>query len=78
MINTNKISKTINKTAVWVFVTILSITSAFAEGIEEIPAAPEDEPLPIDGYVWVMALIGLCYVYYRIRAISKQTTTNVE
>jgi len=78
MINTNKISKTINKTVVWVFVMMLSITSAFADGIEEIPAAPEDEPLPIDGYVWVMALIGLCYVYYRIRAISKQTTTNVE
>jgi hypothetical protein len=78
MKNTIKIFKMMNKTVVWVVVMMLSVTSAFAtDPIEDIPATPEDN-MPIDDYVWVMALIGLCYVYFRIRAISKQTTTNVE
>lgn len=27
---------------------------------------------PIDGYVWVLALIGLTFVYLKLRAISKR------
>lgn len=79
MKNTIKISKMFNKTVVCIVVTMLSITSAFATDPTDLPEATDDTtPTPIDGYVWVMALIGLCYVYYRIRAISRQTTTNVE
>ena len=27
---------------------------------------------PIDGYVWVLALVGLVYVFLRFRAIQKK------
>jgi hypothetical protein len=27
---------------------------------------------PIDDYVWVLALIGLCYVFLRLRAFTRQ------
>jgi hypothetical protein len=30
-----------------------------------------DPAAPIDGYVWVLALIGLVYVFLRLRAFSK-------
>jgi len=27
---------------------------------------------PIDGYVWVLAIIGLLFVFYRLRAFAQQ------
>jgi hypothetical protein len=77
MKNINKISTIMNKTLVWVFVIMLSITPAFAEDPTALPDAPLDEPAaaPIDGYVWVLALIGLFYVYLRLRAFTKQANT---
>jgi amino acid transporter len=67
MKNINKISTTISKTLVWV-VMLLSITTVSAQ--TDLPDAPVDEPsAPIDGYVWVLALIGLVYVFFRLRAM---------
>jgi hypothetical protein len=28
------------------------------------------DPVPVDGYVWVLAAIGLIYVYLKLRALS--------
>lgn len=68
MKNINKISTIINKTLVWVVVMLLSITTVNAQ--TDLPEAPVDEPAaPIDGYVWVLALIGLVYVFFRLRAM---------
>ena len=74
MKNINKISTTINKTLVWVTVFTLSITSAFAQEPTDLPGAPVDEPAaaPIDAYVLVLALIGLCFVFLRIRTFVQQ------
>jgi len=71
MKNTDKISTIINKTLVWVVVMMLSISTMSAQ--TDLPDAPVDAPAaPIDGYVWVLATIGLVYVYLRVRAIAKQ------
>ena len=68
MKNINKISTIINKTLVWVVVMLLSITTVNAQ--TDLPEAPVDEPAaPIDGYIWVLALIGLVYVFFRLRAM---------
>jgi hypothetical protein len=74
MKNLNKISTIINKTLVW-GVMMLSITTVSAQ--TDLPDAPVDEPAaaPIDGYVWVLALIGLVYVFLRARAFAKQANT---
>jgi uncharacterized membrane protein YagU involved in acid resistance len=71
MKNKDKISTIVNKTLVWVVVMMLSISTLSAQ--TDLPDAPVDEPAaPIDGYVWVLATIGLVYVYLRVRAIAKQ------
>jgi hypothetical protein len=31
-----------------------------------------DPPAPIDGYVWVLAAIGLVYVFFRVRTFAQQ------
>jgi len=33
----------------------------------------DDVAAPIDGYVWVLATIGLVYVFLRIRAFAKHS-----
>lgn len=77
MKNRYKISTIINKTLVWVVVMMLSITSINAQ--TDLPDAPVDEPAaPIDNYFWVMVVIGLCYVYYKLSAFVKQTNTEVK
>lgn len=32
----------------------------------------EEVAAPIDDYVWVLALIGLLFVFYRLRAFAQQ------
>ncbi|WP_396184769.1 hypothetical protein [Flavobacterium sp.] len=72
MKNINKISTIINKTLVWVVVMILSISTVNAQ--EDLPDAPVDEPAaPIDGYVWVLALIGLVYVFFRLKTLVENS-----
>jgi hypothetical protein len=58
------------KIAVLVFVLFTTLVNAQTD----LPVAPEDEPAaaPIDGYVWVLAAIGLIYVFLRIQAFAKQ------
>ncbi len=34
-----------------------------------------DPAAPIDDYVWVLALVGLAFVYLKFRAIYKQAKT---
>jgi hypothetical protein len=58
------------KIAVLVFVLFTTLVNAQTD----LPDAPEDEPAaaPIDNYVWVLAAIGLVYVFLRIQAFAKQ------
>jgi hypothetical protein len=72
MKNKDKISTIVNKTLVWVVVMMLSISTLSAQ--TDLPDAPVDEPaaVPIDDYVLVLALIGLFYVFLRVRAFAKQ------
>jgi hypothetical protein len=39
------------------------------------PSPPDDSAVPIDNYVWVLAFLGLVYVYLRIIAYSKQESS---
>jgi hypothetical protein len=43
---------------------------------QEDPGADPDDPtvLPIDGYVYVLAFLGLVYVFLRLRAFAKANT----
>ena len=66
---------TVSFTKITVFVFVLFTTLINAQ--TDLPDAPVDEPpaAPIDDYVWVLALIGLAYVYLRIRAFAKQSNS---
>lgn len=35
------------------------------------PLESEDAPLPIDDYIWVLAVLGLIFVFMKYRAIQK-------
>ena len=35
------------------------------------PLEGEDQAVPIDDYVWVLAVIGLVFVFMKLRAIQK-------
>jgi hypothetical protein len=37
-----------------------------------------DPPAPIDGYVWVLAALGLVYVFLRVRTFAQQTNNPQE
>ncbi len=57
------------KITVLVFMLFTTIVSAQTD----LPDAPVDEPAaPIDDYVLVLALIGLFYVFLRIRTFVQQ------
>ena len=60
--------KKIFLTVASIFITLVS-SPIFAQ-LEE----PGDDPeaVPIGDYVWVLALIGLVYVFYKFRALSLQ------
>ena len=38
----------------------------------------ETDAVPIDDYVWVLAAVGLVYVFLRLRALSLQEKTSKE
>lgn len=51
-----------------IFISLLS-NPIFAQ------ADPGDDPepaAPIDGYVWLLAAVGLVYVFYKVRAFATQ------
>ena len=37
-----------------------------------------DPPAPIDDYVWVLAALGLVYVFLRVRTFAQQTNNPQE
>lgn len=80
MKNIYKVSTMVNKTLVWVVVMLLTIHSAFAQDDPTaLPDAPDDTAAtPIDGYVWVLALIGLLYVFLRFKALPKGNPSSEE
>ncbi len=48
-------------------------------GIDDEAGGLEDvDPVPINDYVWVLAAIGLVYVFLRLRALSLQEKTSKE
>jgi hypothetical protein len=66
---------TISFTKITVLVFVLFSTLVNAQ--TDLPEAPDDTaPAPIDNYVWVLALIGLFYVFLRVRAFTKQRNTS--
>lgn len=52
-----------------IFISLLS-NPVFAQ------AEPGDDPevpaAPIDNYAWLLAVVGLVYVFYKVRALSLQ------
>jgi hypothetical protein len=68
---------TVSFAKITVFVFLLFSTLVQAQ--TDLPDAPEDTtPAPIDDYVWVLALIGLVFVFLRFRALIKQANTSMK
>ena len=63
------------KIIILVFVLFTTLASATEGDLEALPVAPVDAPVPIDNYVWVLALIGLVYVFLQIRDFAKQANS---
>jgi hypothetical protein len=54
-------------------VLFIMLFSTLINAQTDLPVEPVDEPAaPIDGYVWVLAAIGLVYLFLRLRAFSRQ------
>jgi hypothetical protein len=63
------------KIAVLAFVLFTTLVNAQTD----LPDAPEDVPTaPIDDYVWVLALLGLIYVFQRFRGLPKGNPSSEE
>jgi hypothetical protein len=58
------------KITVLIFMLFATVVNAQTD----LPEAPVDEPAaaPIDGYVFVLATLGLVYVFSTMRAFSRQ------
>jgi hypothetical protein len=51
---------------------VLCTTLVQAQDPTDLPDAPDDtNSVPIDDYVWILAGIGLVYVFLRIRAFTQ-------
>ncbi len=58
---------------------IFMMFTTFVNAQTDLPEAPVDEPAaPIDGYVWVLAALGLVFVFLRFRALMKQSNTVIK
>lgn len=55
-----------------IFISLLSIP-IFAQ---EDPGDDPDLVAPIDDYIWVLAAIGLLFVFLKVRTIFKQTSNS--
>lgn len=64
-----------NKSITYMLVLMLSVTTAFAQ--TDLPDEPDDltPATPIDDYFWLVALVGILYVFYKLRKLQRQTTT---
>jgi hypothetical protein len=68
---------TVSFAKITVFVFLLFSTLLSAQ--TDLPDAPDDTtPAPIDDYVWVLALIGLVFVFLRFRTMVKQANTTLK
>lgn len=67
------IAQTCTKITVLFF--ILSTALVQAQDPTDLPAAPVDAAAPIDDYVWLMALIGLTFVFMKLRAAAQKANT---
>lgn len=57
----------------YTFLFLICINTAFAADPPDFDDDVVDAPAaPIDDYVWVLAAIGLIYVFLRLRAFTKQ------
>ena len=72
-----KYIKTVSFSKITVLVFMLFTTLVSAQ--EDLPDAPDDTTvLPIDGYVWVVALIGLVFVFLRFRIFVNQENDSMK
>ena len=54
-------------------VLVFMLFSTLVNAQEDLPDAPDDTSVaPIDDYVWVLALVGLFFVFHKLRTFSKQ------
>lgn len=46
------------------------------DGALEDAGLTDTTPMPIDDYIWILALIGLVFVYMKFRAIQNKKTNS--
>ena len=57
-------------------VLVFMLFTTLAGAQEDLPDAPDDTTvLPIDNYVWVLALVGFVFVFFKLRTFIKQGIT---
>jgi hypothetical protein len=57
-------------------VLVFMLFSTLVNAQEDLPEAPDDTMvLPIDNYVWVLALVGFVFVFFKLRTFIKQGIT---
>ena len=66
------------KISVFVFMLFSTLVSAAEGDPTDLPDEPVDTTLPIDNYVWILALLGLIYVFLRFRALGKPNPSSEE
>ncbi|NBL64428.1 hypothetical protein GV828_04345 [Flavobacterium sp. NST-5] len=64
--------KSLKYLSILVVMFLMSTVNVFAQnpGDFDDPADPNPTDAPISGYIWVVALVGLVYVFYKLK--SKQ------
>ena len=63
-------------TAFFLCSTLLTFAQETPGTDDEAGTLQSEEPAaPIDDYVWVLAIIGLAFVFLRLRAFANQTNT---
>lgn len=65
-------------TAVFLCSTFIMFADDPGTGTDGDPLEGGDPPLPIDGYVWVLAAMSLVYVFLRLRAFALQGKASKE
>jgi hypothetical protein len=66
-----------------IFIIIVSIfislcSTPILAQLEDPGADPDAPAAPIDGYVWILALVGLFYIFIRLKTFAQQTSTSRE
>jgi hypothetical protein len=64
------------KKSIYILANLLMLLLTSPIFAQEDPGDDPD-PAPINDYLWVLALIGLFFVYLKFRAIHKQIKTNL-